>query len=301
MRVLVIDDDRAVHRATKRLLARTVEEVISTADPVEGIQLASQTTPDLILLDINMPTMDGLKVCRHLRDLSATRDIPVLFLTIDRDVRHLEKALDCGGTDYILKPFNELELLARVRAALRTKRMIDLLKVQARIDALTGLKNRASLDDALEAATSAHSRMGQPITLLMIDIDHFKRINDSYGHGIGDEVLRQVGSAIRVACRPYDTACRFGGDEFAVVFSDTQGFDAEQAAARMLAGICGIVVDAGSDAVQVTLSAGMASSEDIEGPVTADAILKSADAALYRAKHEGRNRLVVHGRTPRNA
>ena len=154
----------------------------------------------------------------------------MLFLTIDRDVRHLEKALDCGGTDYILKPFNKLELLARVRAALRTKRMIDLLKVQARIDALTGLKNRASLDDALEAATSAHSRMGQPITLLMIDIDHFKRINDSHGHGIGDEVLRQVGSAIRVACRPYDTACRFGGDEFAVVFSDTQGFDAEQAA-----------------------------------------------------------------------
>ena len=176
--------------------------------------------------------------------------------------------------------------------------MMDLLKEQARIDALTGLKNRASLDDALNAAISAHSRMGAPMTLLMIDIDHFKRINDNYGHGIGDEVLRQVGSSIRAACRPYDTACRFGGDELAVVFSHAQGFDAEQAAARMLAGICGIVVNAGDDAIQITLSAGMASSEDLDGPVTAPAILKCADAALYRAKNEGRNRLVIHGRPP---
>jgi diguanylate cyclase (GGDEF)-like protein len=290
--VLLIDDETAVHREVERQLAGTADRLLCSENGADGIRVATQETPDLILLDLNMPGMDGLKVCRHLKEHRATRDIPVIFLTMDRDVRHLEKALDCGGSDYVRKPVNEVELRARLRAALRTRRMIELLRDQARIDALTGLENRAALDDAMEGAAAAHERTGNPYALLMIDVDDFKRINDERGHGVGDDVLRGIGAAIRTTCRPYDTACRYGGDEFAVIFGQVEGDTARLAAGRVLAAL-GTSTGDPQQPVPFTASAGLVSTATCDSSAPAHALLKRADEALYRAKREGKNRLIV--------
>jgi diguanylate cyclase (GGDEF)-like protein len=293
--VLVIDDDASIHRAVERRLEGVVDQVLKTDSPTKGIQIASQEKPDVILLDVNMPQLDGFKVCRLLKDSPMTRDIQILFLTADRNPDNLVKALDAGACDYISKPFNAVELEARVRVALRTKQMIDLLQERARIDALTGLKNRAAMDDALFAATSAFHRTGQLLSLLMIDLDHFKNINDTYGHGVGDDVIRRVGASIQAGCRPYDTACRFGGDEFGVILiqADTDTDCTKQIAERIISGINKIKIRAGNDEIEVACSGGLASATEMQGDFEPADVLKTADEALYSAKSEGRNRLVV--------
>ncbi len=291
--VLVIDDDVSIHRAVERRLEGVVDQVLKAETPTKGLQIAIQEKPDAILLDINMPQIDGFKVCRHLQENPATHDIPILFLTADRNSGNLAKALDAGASDYISKPFNEVELEARVRVALRTKRLIDLLREKARIDAVTGLNNRAAMDDSLVAAASAFRRTGQPVALLMIDLDHFKEINDSFGHGVGDDVIRKVGASIRGGCRPYDIACRFGGDEFGVILGQTEGQCAEQIAKRILSEISKIKIRTGGDVIEVACSAGLVSATQMPTDFEPADLLKAADAALYRAKSEGRNRLCV--------
>ena len=292
--ILIIDDDQAVHNMVDEHLRADDMRVLHTCSPMEGIQLAAVELPDVVLLDVNMPGMDGLKVCRHLKEAETTRDIPIIFLTVNRDAKQIARALDCGGSDYIHKPFEQVELQARVRATLRTKRMLDLLKVQARIDGLTGLKNRAALDDALEASMSAFQRMDAPMSLLMLDVDHFKEINDQHGHGVGDEVLRHIGEVISATCRPYDTACRFGGDEFTVIFGQTLASQSELAAKRMMAAIVGQPVRAEKYELNIKLSGGLVSVENLPDEATVADLVKAADSALYEAKRSGRGRLVIH-------
>ena len=292
IRVLVIDDDQSTHGLVREaLVPRIADEILSARLPGDGIRGALDLRPDLILLDVNMPGMDGFKVCQLLKENEGTRDIPILFLTVDSSVVHLARAFDCGANDYIRKPVNEIELQARVRVALRDQRLVRMLKEQARIDALTGLNNRAALDAALIAAAAAHERAGTPVSLLMIDVDHFKNINDSHGHGVGDEVLRAIGQAIRRTCRPYDTPCRFGGDEFGVVFSQVEGDDARCAAERLLAEVRKIEVPAGDGTLSFTVSAGLATSIDSTDAFGPGELMKGADTALYSAKANGRGRL----------
>ena len=294
IRALVIDDDRTTHSLVREaLVPRIADEIISARLPGDGIRSALDAQPDLILLDVNMPGMDGFKVCQLLKENEGTRDIPILFLTVDTNVVHLARAFDCGASDYIRKPVNEIELQARVRVALRDQRLVRMLKEQARIDALTGLNNRAALDDAIAAAAAAHERTGAPASLLMVDIDHFKGINDSYGHGVGDEVLRAIGQVVRHTCRPYDTPCRFGGDEFAVVFGQVEGDDADAAANRLLAEVHKIEVAAGDGTLRFTVSAGLVTTIDCDEMFEPADLLKAADAALYSAKAGGRERLAV--------
>ena len=291
--VLVIDDDASIHRAVERRLEGVVDQVLKADSPTKGIQIAIQEKPDVILLDLNMPQIDGFKVCRHLQEHPTTRDIPILFLTADQNPGNLVKALDAGASDYISKPFNAIELEARVRVALRTKQMIDLLQERARIDAVTSLNNRAAMDDALVAAAAAFKRTGHPVSLLMIDLDHFKKINDTYGHGVGDDVLRRVGASIRANCRPYDAACRFGGDEFGVILAQSDTTCAEQVAKRIIDGINMIKIRAGGEEIEVTCSGGVASASQMPSGFESADLLKVADEALYSAKSEGRNRLAV--------
>ncbi len=291
--ILVIDDDASIHSAVERRLEGVVDQVLKADSPTKGLRIALQEKPDVILLDINMPQIDGFKVCRHLNENPGTHDIPILFLTADRNSDNLAKALDAGASDYISKPFNAVELKARVRVALRTKQMIDLLRERARIDAVTGLNNRAAMDDALIAATSAFHRTGQPVALLMIDLDYFKQINDTYGHGVGDDVIRRVGTSIRAGCRPYDIACRFGGDEFGVILGQTDTACAEQISQRILNGINRLKIRAGGDEIEIACSAGMASATEMPSDFESADLLKAADEALYNAKNEGRKRLAV--------
>jgi diguanylate cyclase (GGDEF)-like protein len=291
--ILVIDDDASIHTAVERRLEGVVDEVLKADSPTKGLRIAIQEKPDVILLDINMPQIDGFKVCRNLQENPTTHEIPILFLTADQNPANLAKALDAGGSDYISKPFNAIELEARVRVALRTKRMVDLLQEKARIDAVTGLKNRAAMDDALTAATSAFQRTGQSVALLMIDLDHFKKINDTYGHGVGDDVIRRVGASIRAGCRPYDIACRFGGDEFGVILAENDTSCAEQISNRILSQISNIKIRTGGDEIKVACSGGLASATSMPIDFEPADLLKAADEALYKAKSEGRNRLAV--------
>lgn len=296
---LVIDDDPAVHTLVDEVLAPAiVDRVLGARLPGDGIRLALEQVPAVILLDINMPSMDGFKVCRLLKENALTRDVAVLFLTVEHNVVHLARAFDCGAADYIRKPVNPIELQARVRVALRSRRLVELLREQARIDALTGLMNRAALDDALAAAASSHERTGSPASLLMLDVDHFKHINDARGHGAGDELLRALGRSIRACCRPYDTPCRFGGDEFGVVFGQVDGEDGRRAADRMFEELRRLEVSTGAGTIEFTLSAGLATTAECSGPIQPARLFEAADAALYAAKSGGRDRLVVaRGRT----
>ncbi len=291
--ILVIDDDVSIHRAVERRLEGVVDQVLKADSPIKGLQIAIQDKPDVILLDVNMPQIDGFKVCRNLQENPTTRDIPIVFLTADQSPGNLAKALDAGASDYISKPFNAIELEARVRVALRTKQMIDLLRERARIDAVTGLNNRAAMDDNLIAATAAFKRTGQPLAFLMIDLDHFKIINDTYGHGVGDDVIRRVGASIRASCRAYDIACRFGGDEFGVILAQADTATAEQISKRILEKINSITIRAGGDEIKVACSGGLASATELPSGFESADLLKAADEALYRAKSEGRCRLVV--------
>jgi diguanylate cyclase (GGDEF)-like protein len=240
-----------------------------------------------------MPRMDGLKVCRHLKEADVTRDIPILFLTVDANVENLARALDCGGADYILKPFNEIDLAARVRVALRSKRMLDLLKEQARIDALTGLANRAAFDSSLASAVATWERAQHPFALLMFDLDHFKQVNDAHGHGVGDDLLRAVGTRLQSCCRPYDTPCRFGGDEFVVILGQVQGSQALGASLRLLEAVRGATCETASARIAGSCSAGLATVADLAQGFRAEDLVDAADAALYRAKRDGRDRLCT--------
>ena len=292
-RVLIIDDDPYVHSQLSTALAPgIVDEVESALLPGDGIRSAFANPPSVILLDINMPDMDGFKVCCLLKENPATRDVPVLFLTVDKNMIHLARAFDCGATDYIRKPVNDLELQARLRGALRDRQMMELLREQARVDALTGLLNRAGLDEALAASASLFDRTGAPVALFLLDVDHFKQINDERGHGAGDEVLRAIGGVMRSACRPYDTPCRYGGDEFAVIFGQVDGPRAERAAERLFEALAAIEIETSTGSLDFTVSGGLVCTTDLHEAFEPVHILEAADAALYKAKTAGRDRVV---------
>jgi len=288
--ILVIDDDASIHTAVERRLEGVVDEVLKADSPTKGLRMAIQDKPDVILLDVNMPQIDGFKVCRLLQENPATRDIPIVFLTADENPANLAKALDAGASDYISKPFNAIELEARVRVALRTKQMIDLLQEKARIDALTGLHNRAQMDDALVAATSAFHRTGQSFALLMIDLDHFKPINDTYGHAAGDQILLEVRDLLLGACRKSDFVIRWGGDEFVVIAKQSNPGEAEALAERIRSTIAGHTFSMeGGQIVRTTCSIGFAAYPIFSSPRDEDSldqIINLADSLMYEAKKQ---------------
>lgn len=296
--LLLVDDDDHVHGSIEPPLAGTIHEFLHATAPEDGLRLALSELPDVILLDVNMPGIDGLKICRLLKESPTTRDIPVLFLTIDRNVGNLERAFDIGGSDYILKPFNDVELRARVRTALRTKRAFDLMKEQARMDGLTGLENRAALESSLEAAVASYQRHGHPLSLLMIDLDEFKQVNDTFGHGIGDDLLRCVGGCLREGSRPYDVPSRYGGDEFVVLLGHTEGATACMVAERILARLRAAEFAVHGELMPIRASAGLATSAGMRDDFSGDDLLKTADRALYAAKRNGGNQLVDAGDPP---
>lgn len=292
---LLIDDDPAVHDLVDYHLEGVVDRILHAHHPASGLAKAAHDHPDVILLDVEMPYMDGFQVCRELKMSTVTRDIPIVFLTVDGCAHHIARGLDLGGADYVVKPFAAVELQARVRVALRARRLVELLRVHARVDALTGLNNRGALEEALVRAAAAVARGADPYAVVMLDVDHFKRINDTHGHGVGDEVLRRLGSVIGGQCRPADIAARYGGEEFAIILHEVPETEAVMICERLLDAIRDIRVAAPAGEFGVACSAGLAMAGG-EWP-TADAV-KRADDALYRAKESGRNRMVVWSFVP---
>lgn len=255
----------------------------------------AEPLPDMILLDVMMPEMDGFEVCRQLKADPATRHIPVIFVTAKDDVADEEHGLMLGAVDYIAKPFHLPVVRARVRNHLALKLKADLLESLANIDSLTDIPNRRSLDEKLEAEWRRCQRSGQPLSLIMLDIDHFKAFNDHYGHGAGDICLVTVATTLaRNLSRPGDMMARYGGEEFAVVLPETDLAGASQMAERMREALAIQRMPQAPDTGNgmVTLSAGVASGVPDEASSIAS-LLEAADRKLYEAKRQGRNRVCA--------
>lgn len=293
--VLVVDDCDAIREVVEHWLRPEQVDVHHAATAANGMDAARRLAPDLILLDLLLPDEHGLVVCRWLKEDPATAEIPVVFLTGEDGPASLVEGFDVGGVDYITKPFVPAELRARVRGALRTKRLHDLLARRARLDGLTGLYDRGAFEERLSAEMTAVARYRRDVSLILIDLDGFKGLNDRHGHPFGDRVLREVASALEETVRETDMACRYGGDELALILTETDLDGAVSLAERARRRIEALSFEHEGGSVSLTASLGAASAEHLAEP-TVEALVEAADRALYEAKAAGRNR--VRGAVP---
>ena len=290
MKALVIDDSPMALRVAKARLAQENLDVICATDGAAGLALAHTEQPDIILLDVDMPDMSGFDVCKALKADGDLSMIPVIFVTGSTDTSDKVRGLDLGAVDYVTKPFDAFELRARVRAALRTKHLQDLLVSRAQIDPLTELWNRRAFLNRLKQEWSRAQRHGQTFSIIMADLDTFKRINDTHGHNVGDRVLHDVAQVLMEKCRDADMPARWGGEEFAVLVPSQAAADGAGLAERYRSGIEQLRIEAGENVVTITGSFGVADSTSAASP---QGIIAAADSAMYRAKNAGRNRVAV--------
>jgi len=290
MKALVIDDSPMALRVAKARLAKENLDVICATDGAAGLALAHTEQPDIILLDVDMPDMSGFNVCKALKTDGDLSMIPVIFVTGSTDTSDKVRGLDLGAVDYVTKPFDAFELRARVRAALRTKHLQDLLVSRARIDPLTELWNRRAFLDHMKQEWSRTQRHGQIFSIIMADLDGFKRVNDTYGHNVGDRVLHEVAQVLMEKCRNVDVPTRWGGEEFAILVPAETAASGAGLAERYRSGIEQLRIEAGENIVTITGSFGVADSAPAPNP---EAVIVAADSALYRAKNAGRNRVEV--------
>jgi len=254
---------------------------------------------DLIIVSLSLRGFDGLRLCSQLRSLPEVRNAPILVLVGEADKRKLNQALEMGVNDYLTRPVDKNELVARVRTQLRRKHYADKLRhnvhlsvEMAMTDQLTGLYNRRYMARHLETLLSGLATSGKTLAFLVMDVDHFKRVNDGHGHDVGDEVLREFARRISANIRGHDLACRFGGEEFVVIMPDTDVQMAYNVGERLRTSVeCTPFPISRGAGLHITVSIGIAGTEGAGD--TADALLRRADQALYRAKHTGRNRVVA--------
>ncbi len=290
MKVLIIDDSPDAIAVAKARLAREEGLEILTADGGHaGLDIARRVVPDLVLLDLAMPDLSGFEVLRALKADPALCSVPVIFLSGSGSIEEKVRGLDMGAVDYVTKPFDAVELRARVRAALRSKHFQDMLIEYAHIDPLTGLPNRRALMQRLADEWSRIQRHGGSLSFIMADIDHFKRVNDTYGHSAGDQVLQAVAKAIASQCRQTDLPTRYGGEEFGIIVPGEMADGAALLAERCRQNVADAHVRLGESHAQVTMSMGVADSSQAASP---EALIQQADKALYAAKAQGRNCVV---------
>jgi two-component system, cell cycle response regulator len=298
-RVLIVDDRRSsFERIEKALAAENMVEVESV--PQEALFRTAEGQFDLVIISISLEGYDALRLVSQLRSLERTRVLPILLITEPEDNQRLLRGLELGVNDYLIRPIDRQELLARVRTQVRRKRYSDRLRdnmqmsmEMAVMDSLTGLNNRRYLESHLAPLVQQGIHRHRELAVLLIDIDHFKLINDSWGHDGGDEVLREFSKRLRRSIRGIDLSCRYGGEEFVVVMPDTDRALAMTVAERLRKKVAleAFTIAGGLRQIQVTISIGLAS---LDFPSdTPETILKRADVALYQAKNEGRNRVVA--------
>ena len=289
--VLLIDDCYDVYRLLRARLRSESIDLIGVTSGAEGLQSALDIKPSIILLDLDMPEMDGFEVLRHLKGDPRTLGIPVIVLSGIQSPHDQVTAFDLGAVDYITKPFELTELRIRVRSALRLFSLMRMLEQKAQIDGLTGLWNRAHFEERWEHEIERSRRHGNPTSLAILDLDHFKTINDTYGHPAGDSVIQGLSKIIQRQARGSDICCRYGGEEFAIIMPETSPEDA-----RVLCERIRVELENTSWARHpkrtVTLSCGIAGVAEGETP-DKSAWLEAADKALYASKEGGRNRITV--------
>jgi two-component system, cell cycle response regulator len=296
-RILLIDDRPASH---ERIAAMLNEEhaVEVESDPNDALFRAAEGGYDLVIVSLALENFDGLRLCSQLRSLDRTRNVPVLAISEGDSNARLVRGLEIGINDYLMRPIDKNELLARVRTQIRKKRYTERLRdnVQMSIemaitDPLTGLYNRRYMESHLGSLLEQAVSRKKPLTVLVLDIDYFKAINDTHGHDAGDDVLREFSFRIKKSIRGIDLACRYGGEEFVVVMPETDLTVATMVAERLRRRIATepFPIQDGARSIEVTISIGISA---LGRDDTAANILKRADAALYRAKRDGRNRVV---------
>ncbi|HEY9761706.1 MAG TPA: diguanylate cyclase [Trichocoleus sp.] len=292
--LLVVDDVPNNLKVVGNILAREGYVMTYAINGQQALERLEASTPDLILLDLMMPGMSGIEVCRTIKANPNQVELPIIFLTASQEQKHLVEAFEAGAIDYVVKPFQAPELLARVKTHLKLKHTTDQLRQAlseveklACIDPLTNTFNRRRLFQLAEQELLRTQRYGSPLSVMMLDVDHFKAVNDTYGHLAGDWVLKEVAETTRRQLRSTDFLGRYGGEEFAVILTETDGFKAVEVGERIRSKLESLAVVAEGHAIKVTVSIGvgsyMAQTDDI------DQIIKRADLALYHSKNSGRN------------
>ncbi|ACS55674.1 PleD family two-component system response regulator [Rhizobium leguminosarum] len=297
--VLLVDGRaNSQERIVKAL--KPVADVLALSDPQAALFEAAESAFDLVIVNANFDDYDPLRLCSQLRSLERTRFLPILIITEQGADEMVVRALDLGVNDYIIRPVDPNELVARSLTQIRRKRYNDRLRASVKqtielavTDPLTGLYNRRYLDNHLNVLFNRSMARGRPLSVLITDIDRFKHVNDTYGHDGGDEVLREFSSRVRSTIRGADLACRYGGEEFVVVMPDTSPEIAAAVAERLRAAIesAPFMLKHSGEALSVTASFGIASR--IASVLTPGQLMKQADLALYEAKNTGRNRVVA--------
>lgn len=311
-RILVVDDDPGARHLLGVHLRRAGFEVISAADGKEGLRTAILEAPQMVITDWLMPGMSGLELCKALRETEIGKHTYLIVLTSREEDDSVVAGLEAGANDYVTKPFNPRILLARVQAGdriieLRRQVEIDKLIDRKRVaqvsqlnrklrtvtfeDMLTGLRNRRFAMEELQRAWTASNRTGRKVSLVMVDIDHFKKVNDEHGHQTGDAVLCATANVLRESCRRSDTVCRFGGEEFLVITTNGTPNEAMGCAERLRSAVEANRIQFGTFDRNVTISLGVA--ERSEEMQSIDELIAAADRAVYQAKAQGRNRACI--------
>jgi len=291
-RLLVVDDQPANIQVLYQILSSDYQVFMATSG-AQALALCAARQPDLVLLDLIMPDIDGYQVCQRLKEDAATRDIPIIFITAQTDESAEEMGFDLGAVDFISKPINPRIVKARVRTHLMLKAQSDLLRSWAYLDGLTGVHNRRFFDERVNAEMGRAIRNQTPLSLDMLDVDFFKRYNDHYGHQAGDDCLRRVASTLRNnLMRAGDHVARYGGEEFVCLLPDTDFDGAMRIAEAIRNEIKTLQIEHAQSSVApyVTISLGVGCKPaHLQG--SAMTLISLADTQLYKAKEHGRNRL----------
>jgi diguanylate cyclase (GGDEF)-like protein len=287
-RVLVVDDDPMILEAMSVLLGPHGIEISTLADPNQFWTALEETEPELVILDLDMPGVNGEELCRTVRNDPRWSSVAVIFITASTDAATVELVFNAGADDYVPKPIVEAELVTRVSNRLERVR---LLRAQAETDGLTGLCNRVTSEQRLKQLLTLRDRLGEALSVALLDLDRFKQINDTWGHAVGDQVLRRLGECLRREFRGNDVVGRWGGEEFVIGMFGMNGDDARKRIAEMLERFSGEAFEAPDGAFHVTFSAGVA--EHGRDGADLEALCEVADRALYGAKAAGRARVVV--------
>ena len=294
--ILIVDDTPINIQILSKTLSKEYDVRIAT-NGKKALEIAnSEDKPDLILLDVMMPEMDGYEVCKELKENTLTADIPVIFVSAKSEVEDEAKGFSLGGVDYIAKPFHLVIVKARVQTHLRLRKQAKLLEEYAFLDPLTQISNRRKFDAQLGVEWGRAIRSKTPISLCMVDIDYFKLYNDALGHGEGDVCLQQVATTIhKHSARGGELAARYGGEEFMIMLPNCDAQEAYQSAKNIRQAVESLEMPHPSSSVSpfVSVSVGCASVYPSESAISVKEFIKLTDDALYRAKESGRNRVAT--------
>lgn len=288
--ILLVDDDPLIIRSMSHILSDIAVLRFATSGET-ALRLVSESLPDLILLDSEMPGMNGFMVCESLKSHSESADVPIIFVTSHSDDATHIAGLEAGAVDFISKPISEPLLLARVKNQLRIKRLTDELRDATMLDPLTQIANRRRFNERLSREIQRCIRASEPISLLMLDVDYFKRFNDTYGHPAGDNCLKEVATVLQNSClRPADLAARYGGEEFTVLLPGVALEGAQIVALRILSKLSALALPHAGSSVSdhVTVSLGIGFLDKISPTCSERDLISVADKALYAAKGAGR-------------